>query len=138
MSGEIAFANTALESFATLVTFVLLFACIAKIKMQRGIKHVTSKEAKRNTLDYILIIWLVIHMIVLTADVLSWTAMDSERIEVWLLFMFESDIYLFLSGMYGLYLLCKRDNLSTREDWKYLRVSRHAVNSDCNHIMDHQ
>ena len=35
MSGEIAFANTALESFAALVTFVLLFACIAKIKMQR-------------------------------------------------------------------------------------------------------
>ena len=69
MSGEIAFANTALESFAALVTFVLLFACIAKIKMQRGIKHVTSKEAKRNTLDYILIIWLVIHMIMLT-DVL--------------------------------------------------------------------
>lgn len=32
MSGEIAFANTALESFAALVTFVLLFACIAKIK----------------------------------------------------------------------------------------------------------
>ena len=118
MSGEIAFANTALESFAALVTFVLLFACIAKIKMQRGIKHVTSKEAKRNTLDYILIIWLVIHMIVLTADVLSWIAMDF--------------------GKYGLYLLCKRDNLSTREDWKYLRVSRHAVNSDCNHIMDHQ
>ena len=55
MSDEIAFANTALESFAALVTFVLLFACIAKIKMQRGIKHVTSKEAKRNTLDYILI-----------------------------------------------------------------------------------
>ena len=54
MSGEIAFANTALESFAALVTFVLLFACIAKIKMQRGIKHVTLKEAKRNTLDYIL------------------------------------------------------------------------------------
>ena len=27
MSGEIAFANTALESFAALVTFVLLFAC---------------------------------------------------------------------------------------------------------------
>ena len=53
MSDEIAFANTALESFAALVTFVLLFACIAKIKMQRGIKHVTSKEAKRNTLDYI-------------------------------------------------------------------------------------
>ena len=51
MSGEIAFANTALESFAALVTFVLLFACIAKIKMQRGIKHVTSKEAKRNTLE---------------------------------------------------------------------------------------
>ena len=76
MSGEIAFTNTALESFAALVTFVLLFACIAKIKMQRGIKHVTSKNAKRNTLDYILIIWLVIHMIVLTADVLSWTAMD--------------------------------------------------------------
>lgn len=50
----------------------------------------------------------------------------------------ESDIYLSLSGMYGLYLLCKRDNLSTREDWKYLRVSGHAVNSDCNHIMDHQ
>ena len=50
MSGEIAFANTALESFAALVTFVLLFACIAKIKMQRGIKHVTLKEAKRNTL----------------------------------------------------------------------------------------
>ena len=49
MSGEIAFANTALESFAALVTFVLLFACIAKIKMQRGIKHVTLKEAKRNT-----------------------------------------------------------------------------------------
>ena len=53
MSGEIAFANTALESFAALVTFVLLFACIAKIKMQRGIKHVTSKEAKRNTLDHL-------------------------------------------------------------------------------------
>ena len=87
MSGEIAFANTALESFAALVTFVLLFACIAKIKMQRGIKHVTSKEAKRNTLDYILIIWLVIHMIVLTADVLSWTAMDFGKNEVWLLFM---------------------------------------------------
>ena len=81
MSGEIAFANTALESFAALVTFVLLFACIAKIKMQRGIKHVTSKEAKRNTLDYILIIWLVIHMIVLTADVLSWTAMDFGRMK---------------------------------------------------------
>lgn len=87
MSGEIAFTNTALESFAALVTFVLLFACIAKIKMQRGIKHVTSKNAKRNTLDYILIIWLVIHMIVLTADVLSWTAMDSGKNEVWLLFM---------------------------------------------------
>ena len=87
MSDEIAFANTALESFAALVTFVLLFACIAKIKMQRGIKHVTSKEAKRNTLDYILIIWLVIHMIVLTADVLSWTAMDFGKNEVWLLFM---------------------------------------------------
>lgn len=87
MSGEIAFANTALESFAALVTFVLLFACIAKIKMQRGIKHVTSKNAKRNTLDYILIIWLVIHMIVLTADVLSWTAMDFGKNEVWLLFM---------------------------------------------------
>ena len=86
-SGEIAFANTALESFAALVTFVLLFACIAKIKMQRGIKHVTSKDAKRNTLDYILIIWLVIHMIVLTADVLSWTAMDFGKNEVWLLFM---------------------------------------------------
>ena len=28
MSGEIAFANTALESFAALVTFVLLFACL--------------------------------------------------------------------------------------------------------------
>ena len=81
MSDEIAFANTALESFAALVTFVLLFACIAKIKMQRGIKHVTSKEAKRNTLDYILIIWLVIHMIVLTADVLSWTAMDFGKNE---------------------------------------------------------
>ena len=51
MSGEIAFTNTALESFAALVTFVLLFACIAKIKMQRGIKHVTSKDAKRHTLD---------------------------------------------------------------------------------------
>ena len=136
MSGEIAFANTALESFAALVTFVLLFACIAKIKMQRGIKHVTSKDTKRNTLDYILIIWLVIHMIVLTADVLSWTAMDFGKNEVWL--YVESDIYLSLSGMYGLYLLCKRDNLSTREDWKYLRVSGHAVNSDCNHIMDHQ
>ena len=49
MSDEIAFTNTALESFAALVTFVLLFACIAKIKkcnvelnmlhrrMQRGI-----------------------------------------------------------------------------------------------------
>ena len=46
MSDEIAFANTALESFAALVTFVLLFACIAKIKMQRGIKHVTSKGSK--------------------------------------------------------------------------------------------
>ena len=138
MSGEIAFANTALESFAALVTFVLLFACIAKIKMQRGIKHVTSKEAKRNTLDYILIIWLVIHMIVLTADVLSWTAMDFGKNEVWLLFMLNLTFTCLLSGMYGLYLLCKRDNLSTREDWKYLRVSRHAVNSDCNHIMDHQ
>ena len=57
MSGEIAFTNTALESFAALVTFVLLFACIAKIKMQRGIKHVTSKDAKRHTLDYICLLY---------------------------------------------------------------------------------
>ena len=87
MSDEIAFANTALESFAALVTLVLLLACIAKIEMQRGIKNTTPKDVKRKTLDYILIIWLVLHIIVLMADVLSWIAMDSGKNEVWLLFM---------------------------------------------------
>ena len=87
MSDKITLTNTALESFAALVTFVLLFACIAKIKKQHGIKNTTPKDVKRKTLDYILIIWLVLHIIVLMADVLSWIAMDSGKNEVWLLFM---------------------------------------------------
>ena len=52
MSDEIAFANTALESFAAWC--IRIAVCMyLKIKMQRGIKHVTSKEAKEEYIGII-------------------------------------------------------------------------------------
>ena len=87
MSEGMILTNAALESFAALVTFVLLLACITKIKMMDRVKNNTQKKGQRSTRDYILLIWLSIHIIVLVADVLSWSAADSGKHEIWLLFM---------------------------------------------------
>ena len=87
MSDGMVLTNAALESFAALVTFVLLLACITKIKMMDRMKNKIQKKGKISTRDYILLIWLSIHIIVLVADVLSWNAADSGRHEIWLLFM---------------------------------------------------
>lgn len=87
MSDGMAMTNAAVESFAALVTFVLLLACLAKIKMMDGIKKDIPKTKKQSTQDYILLIWLAIHIIVLVADVLSWSAAGSGKNEVWFLFV---------------------------------------------------
>lgn len=87
MPNGMVLTNAAVESFAALVTFVLMLACLAKIMMIDGIKKNEWKNRKHSTQDYILLIWLAIHIIVLVADVLSWSAADSGKNEVWLLFV---------------------------------------------------
>ena len=87
MADGIVNTNVAIEGFAALVTFVLLLACLAKIKMIDNIKRNAPRNKAQSTQDYILLIWLAIHIIVLVSDVLSWTAAYSEKNEVWFLFV---------------------------------------------------